>query len=40
MQLDNMETIQAILCCAMYSLRSAYGASIWYVISPIVRESL
>lgn len=27
--LDNLESIQAILCCAMFSLRSPTGPSIW-----------
>ncbi|PVH84074.1 hypothetical protein DL98DRAFT_613565 [Cadophora sp. DSE1049] len=29
MALDSLESIQAILCCAMYSLRSPTGPSIW-----------
>ena len=28
---DNLEAIQAILCCAAYSLRSSIGTSYWYV---------
>ncbi|RSL44194.1 hypothetical protein CEP51_016261 [Fusarium floridanum] len=31
--LRSMEAIQGILCCAMYSLRSSSGPSIWYVIA-------
>lgn len=27
---DNLEAIQAILCCAIYSLRSSTGTSHWY----------
>ncbi|KAH7379941.1 fungal-specific transcription factor domain-containing protein, partial [Cadophora sp. MPI-SDFR-AT-0126] len=31
MALDNLESIQAVLCCTMYSLRSSTGPSIWYL---------
>ena len=27
--MDSIESIQAILCCAMYSLRSPIGVSVW-----------
>lgn len=27
---DNLEAVQAILCCAIYSLRSPTGTSHWY----------
>ena len=33
MALDNLESIQAVLCCAMYSLRSRTGPSIWYFLA-------
>ena len=29
MQLNSLESIQAILCCAMYSMRSPVGVSVW-----------
>ena len=29
MQLNTLESIQAILCCAMYSIRSPVGVSLW-----------
>lgn len=27
----NLESIQALLCCALFSIRSPMGPSIWYV---------
>ncbi|KND91993.1 hypothetical protein TOPH_03372 [Tolypocladium ophioglossoides CBS 100239] len=37
----NLEAIQAVLCCAMYSLRSPTGPSIWLVfITMLVPELL
>jgi hypothetical protein len=27
---DNLESIQAVLCCAVYSIRSTKGTSHWY----------
>lgn len=36
---DNLEAIQAILCYAMYSLRSATGPSLWYVARSGSRDS-
>ncbi|RDW70415.1 hypothetical protein BP5796_08812 [Coleophoma crateriformis] len=32
-QLDSIESIQALLCCTMYSLRSPVGVSVWSVES-------
>lgn len=34
LSLDNIEAIQAILCYAMYSLRSENGPSLWYATAP------
>lgn len=31
LELDSLESIQGILCCAVYSIRSHVGASLWYV---------
>lgn len=33
---DNLESIQAVLCCATYSLRSSKGTSHWYVALVLV----
>jgi hypothetical protein len=30
MQQNSLESIQAILACAMYSIRSPIGVSVWY----------
>ncbi|KIN08863.1 hypothetical protein OIDMADRAFT_100432 [Oidiodendron maius Zn] len=35
---DNLEAIQAILCCAMYSLRSPTGPSIWKLSGLALRQ--
>lgn len=29
MKKPSLQTIQAILCCAMYSMRSSSGVSVW-----------
>ncbi len=34
MQLNTLESIQAILCCAMYSIRSPVGVSLWCDLDP------
>ncbi|KAL3295207.1 flavin-binding monooxygenase [Colletotrichum asianum] len=38
LQLNSLETIQALLCCAMYSLRSPIGVSIWTLSGLAVRQ--
>jgi hypothetical protein len=30
--LDSLESIQSILCCAVYSIRSPFGVSLWWHI--------
>ncbi|KAH6974178.1 fungal-specific transcription factor domain-containing protein [Ilyonectria sp. MPI-CAGE-AT-0026] len=37
---DNLESIQAILCCAMYSLRSSKGPSIWMLSGLALRQCI
>lgn len=32
LDLDSLESIQSVLCCAVYSVRSPVGVSLWYVI--------
>ncbi|KZF23929.1 hypothetical protein L228DRAFT_227756 [Xylona heveae TC161] len=39
-QLDTVESIQAILCCAMYSLRSPVGVSIWTLSGFALRQCM
>jgi len=34
LSVDNVEAIQAILCYAIYSLRSPKGPSLWQVMPP------
>lgn len=34
--LEGLESIQAILCCAMYSMRSSSGVSIWSDVLPSI----
>jgi hypothetical protein len=38
LQLNTLETIQALLCCAMYSLRSPVGVSLWTLSGLAVRH--
>ncbi|KFX99698.1 hypothetical protein V497_01539 [Pseudogymnoascus sp. VKM F-4516 (FW-969)] len=38
--LDNLESIQAILCCIMYSLRSPAGPSIWKLSGLALRQCI
>jgi len=40
LQLNSLETIQALLCCAMYSLRSPIGVSIWTLSGLAVRQCI
>jgi Fungal specific transcription factor domain len=37
-QLNTLESIQAILCCAMYSLRSPVGVSLWTLSGLALRQ--
>ncbi|KAL2441458.1 hypothetical protein ABEF95_014955 [Exophiala dermatitidis] len=38
MQLNTLESIQAILCCAMYSIRSPVGVSVWMLSGLALRQ--
>ncbi|VUC26586.1 unnamed protein product [Clonostachys rosea] len=38
--LDNIESIQAILCCAVYSLRSSIGTSHWKLAGLALRQCI
>lgn len=38
--LDNLESIQALLCCAVYSLRAAEGPSIWKLSGLALRQCI
>ncbi|EOD47741.1 putative fungal specific transcription factor protein [Neofusicoccum parvum UCRNP2] len=38
LQMDSVESIQAILCCAMYSIRSPVGASVWRLSGMALRH--
>ncbi|EXJ91784.1 hypothetical protein A1O3_00334 [Capronia epimyces CBS 606.96] len=38
MQLNTLESIQAILCCAMYSIRSPVGVSLWLLSGLALRQ--
>lgn len=40
MQLNSLESIQAILCCAMYSIRSPVGASVWMLSGLALRHCI
>lgn len=40
LQLNSIETIQALLCCAMYSLRSPIGVSIWTLSGLAIRQCI
>lgn len=40
LHLNTLETIQALLCCAMYSLRSPIGVSIWTLSGLAVRQCI
>ncbi|KAF4965630.1 hypothetical protein FSARC_6593 [Fusarium sarcochroum] len=37
-KLNNLESIQAILCCAMYSIRSPVGVSVWLLSGLALRQ--
>jgi hypothetical protein len=37
---NNYEAVQAILCCAVYSLRSSIGTSHWYARSQTTKKPL
>ncbi|PVH76155.1 hypothetical protein DL98DRAFT_657644 [Cadophora sp. DSE1049] len=39
-ELDSIESIQAILCCAMYSLRSPVGVSVWSLAGLALRQCI
>ncbi|KAJ5157920.1 uncharacterized protein N7482_009020 [Penicillium canariense] len=38
--LDNLEAIQAVLCCAMYSIRSPIGPSVWKLSGLALRHCI
>lgn len=38
LDLDSLESIQSILCCAVYSIRSPVGASLWKVSGMAIRH--
>ncbi|KAL4879281.1 fungal-specific transcription factor domain-containing protein [Aspergillus karnatakaensis] len=38
LKLNTLESIQAILCCAMYSIRSPVGASVWLLSGLALRQ--
>ena len=40
LELDNLLSIQSILCCAVYSVRSPVGVSIWLVTSGLNASAL
>ncbi|EXJ84041.1 hypothetical protein A1O3_04708 [Capronia epimyces CBS 606.96] len=40
MQQNSLESIQAILCCAMYSIRSPIGVSVWMLSGLALRQCL
>lgn len=37
-KLNTLESIQAILCCAMYSIRSPVGVSVWLLSGLALRQ--
>ncbi|XXH00784.1 hypothetical protein Hte_007135 [Hypoxylon texense] len=40
MRLNSLESIQAILCCAMYSIRSPVGVSVWTLSGLALRQCI
>ncbi|KAI6803988.1 hypothetical protein KC361_g345 [Hortaea werneckii] len=40
LDLDSMESIQSILCCAVYSIRSPIGVSVWKVSGMAMRHCI
>ncbi|EPE09054.1 transcriptional activator protein acu [Ophiostoma piceae UAMH 11346] len=38
LELDSLESIQSILCCAVYSIRSHVGASLWKISGLAIRH--
>ncbi|KAI1626214.1 fungal-specific transcription factor domain-containing protein [Exophiala viscosa] len=40
MDMDSMESIQAVLACAIYSIRSPVGASIWKLSGMVIRHCI
>lgn len=40
LELDSIESIQSLLCCAVYSVRSPAGVSLWYVEDITVRAGV
>ncbi|KAL3466250.1 fungal-specific transcription factor domain-containing protein [Aspergillus heterothallicus] len=40
LSMENLETIQAILCCAVYSLRSSIGTSHWKLAGLTLRQCI
>jgi hypothetical protein len=37
--IDSLESLQSILCCAVYSIRSPVGASLWCYLLPYHKRS-
>lgn len=33
LSLDNLSSIQCVLCCALFSIRSPVGVNVWYSLS-------
>ncbi|KAJ9157324.1 Fungal specific transcription factor [Pleurostoma richardsiae] len=40
LDLDNIQSIQSILCCAIYSIRSPVGASLWKISGMAIRQCI
>ncbi|KAH8649989.1 fungal-specific transcription factor domain-containing protein [Xylariales sp. PMI_506] len=40
LDLDNLQSIQAMLCCAVYSVRSPVGASLWKISGMAIRHCI
>ena len=40
LEMDSLESIQAILCCAVYSIRSPLGASLWKLSGMAMRHCI
>ncbi|CAH0021249.1 unnamed protein product [Clonostachys rhizophaga] len=38
LELNNLQSIQALLCCAVYSIRSPVGVSLWKISSMAIRH--
>lgn len=38
LELDSIESIQSLLCCAVYSVRSPAGVSLWYVETSLLER--